>query len=270
MDLNRLIRVVTSPLRAKPNTFIIGAQKGGTSSLHTYLAKHPNVVSAHEKELHFFSGGLKPNIDNYKKGKLWYRSNYPLVTSNNKSVVLDSTPFYSFHPLAAARIKRFDSNAKFIFLLRDPVERAISHYYHTVRHGFEKKSILDALTSEESRLQAALLEENFKELSYRVHSYKTRGLYLDQIKRYLKFFPKEQLLILNSEDFFKDPKATTEKTTQFLDLDFAPLCDIKFESHNVGKNKSDVPEKVRDYLSDYYKEPNKALFEYLGRSFNWQ
>src|SRR2546423_13513556 len=126
-----LFRRLTHKIRIIPDFLIIGGQKCGTTSLYYYLIEHPNIAPAVRKQMHFFD-------NRFKKGFGWYKSNFPTIFSKwyktflhkQKFVSGEATPYYLFHPLAASRVHQFLPDVKLIVLLRNPVNRAYSHYNH--------------------------------------------------------------------------------------------------------------------------------------------
>ena len=272
----RIARNITSKYRIKtwsnrilPNFIIIGAQKSGTTSLHLYLSQHPQLIPSYRQKVHFFDGGLDPNVDNFKYGEAWYRSHFPLkrnTGSNQKA--FETSPLYIFNPLAPKRIYQLINNVKLIAILRNPVDRAISHYFHEKRKDRESLPILEALQSEEERLKPVIEKQNYKSSIFRHYSYKSRGLYYDQLKRYLDYFPMSNILVINSEMLFMHPSDTLRRVFRFagVDTEFA-VKDLR--PYNVGGNKSDVNTGVYGYLEDYFRSHNQALYELIGEDFGW-
>ena len=244
----------TAKKRALPDFLIIGAQKGGTSFFLRLLAQHPQI-HAPGPEVHYFDKEF-----NYKKGELWYRSHFPLKSVLSPGdLVGEKTPDYLFFPNAAKRIQMDLPNAKLICLLRNPTERAISNYFMAVRGGRESLPIMEALITEEARYGSS---------GYGHRSYKRRGLYLEQIKRYENYFNKNKLLILSSEEFFANPQKILKQVFKFLGVDETFVCpNLSFR--NVGKNKVPVPSEVYEYLDKYFKPHNRRLYSYLNRDFGW-
>jgi hypothetical protein len=137
-------------------------------------------------------------------------------------LTLDATPYYLAHPLAPQRAAQLLPNAKLAAVLRNPVSRAFSHYNHEVRFGYETLSFAEAiekeperLTGDEERLRA---DPEFYSFNHHHYSYTRRGLYLDQLRRWVQHFPRSRLLVLESERFFRDPAATTAAVHEFLGL----------------------------------------------------
>lgn len=269
-ELNWISRRLTASQRALPNCYIVGAQKAGTSSLYHYLIQHPQVAKSLKKEIHYFDGGTNQLSDDFKRGDNWYKAHFALKKYNNtKRIHIDATPLYLFNPLVAQRIHQCTPNAKIIILLRDPVERAISHYYHVKRHGFESLSFEEALNKEQQRLAPCYVNSNFKDPAFRLYSYQARGMYLQQIKSYYQHFNQSQILILNSDDLFSQAKIIIQKVLEFLNID--PRYQIPdLKSQNIGPNKQQVQPETRLYLQKHFHQENKNLFHYLEKTFNWE
>jgi len=130
-----------------PDFIIIGVQRGGTTSLYKYMTKHPKIIPALKKEIHFFD-------NKFGKGLSWYESQFMqnpffcLLKRKRKSedtITGEASPYYIYHPHVPKRISKILPNVKLIAILRNPIERAFSHYNHEVRLGAEKLSFEDAL-----------------------------------------------------------------------------------------------------------------------------
>jgi hypothetical protein len=267
--INMQYRLMTCGKRSKPDFLIIGAMKSGTTSLFSYLSQHPQIIPSNVKEVHFFDGGRDGGSDEYQRGPSFYRAHFPLARElADGKQTFEATPSYIFHPLAPERIHETLPNVKMIVLLRDPTQRAISHFFHQKRRGIETLPIMEAFQQEETRLRPILESNDYFNLVLREFSYKLRGHYADQFERYFKFFRREQLMILSSEDFFANTQNCLNQIFAFLNLktnvkinDMAP----KF----VAKNKEVVSPDVVDYLNNYFEPKNKILYRLLDTDFNW-
>ncbi|HUA13971.1 MAG TPA: sulfotransferase domain-containing protein [Verrucomicrobiae bacterium] len=257
----RLLRTHTLPA-----CLIIGAQKAGTTSLASYLFAHPSVVSPSFKEVHFFDL-------NYAKGPEWYGSQFPIggrrrvanQLQGRTGFALDATPYYLLHPLAAERARKLVPAAKIIILLRDPVDRAYSHYHHERRLGHEHLPFEEALACESSRTadEAERLqrEPSYESFNYQHFTYLERGIYANQIRRWRKFFPSEQLLILSSEELFEDGARVYRRVLGFLGL---PALDLAaYPAEHVGKYRP-MAARMRDRLDEFYAPHNRVLREELN------
>lgn len=267
---DRLSRMVTSSYRGLPDFIIIGAQKGGTTSLFDYLSQHPCLIPSSVKEVHYFDGGLTPGLDKYARGLKWYRSHFPLQDKLSCSnLTYEASPLYAFHPVVPGRIAKILPDIKLIFLLRDPVERAISHYFHEQRKGREKLPIIDAMLAEEERLQYVEQHSDYNSMGFLHFSYKSRGIYHEQIGRYWNHFSKEQLLVLESEQLFSDPMPTVAKVLDFIGVSRQHLAKWKWNPKNVGNNRTKVDGEVYGYLQNFFAPHNEILFDLIGENYGW-
>ena len=233
---------------ALPNFLIVGAQRCGTSSLYAYLAQHPQVAPAARKEVHYFDL-------NYQKGIDWYRAQFP-----ERSFTGEASPYYLFHPLAAERAAEAVPEAKIIAILRNPVDRAYSHYHHEVRKGREDLSFEEALEAEEERLagerERLIAVPAYRSQTHQSYSYKARGEYADQLEVWLEHFPRERMLILESERLFEDPAAEYPRALEFLEL---PLVEpAEYRQWNAGSYDARVPETPRR-LERYFEPHMRRL-----------
>jgi len=269
-----VFRLSTSHMRVLPDFLIVGVQKCGTSSLYRNLVNHPSVVPAFVKEIYFFNSAKY-----FQKGVHWYKAHFPLLphkylnTRIRKRTFLtgEASPGYIFHPHAPRRISELLPDVKIIVLLRNPVDRAYSHYYHQIRKKRESLSFEDAIKMEEERLRGEfdkiMKDEHYVSSHYTHCSYLLRGIYVDQLKRLYNCFCKEQILILKSEDFFKEPQASFDQVIKFLGLSDWQIKG--FKKANVGHYpKMDIA--MRNRLIDYFAPHNQRLYEYLGINWGWE
>lgn len=246
-----------------PDFMIVGAQKAGTTSLYAYLTQHPQILSAKEKEVHFFDL-------NYDRGIEWYASQFPIARQHG-SITGEATPYYLFHPCVPKRIYNLFPKIKLIVLLRDPVSRAISHYYHEVRLGYEMLSLSDAIAQESARLhgetEKLLSDSTYHSINHQHYSYLARGVYIEQLKYWMTLFPKEQFLILKAEDLYTKPKDIVSQVLEFLGLPDYALSN--YEKYNSGKEKTDNNLAIVDQLYEYFHSYNQSLEKFLGIDFDW-
>ena len=269
LSVRRQYRRATWRYRALPDFIIIGAQKSGTSSIYYYLSQHPQLLPSFNKEVHFFDGGLDSSVDNFEKGKPWYCAHFPLnknISADQKT--FEASPLYIFNPLAPKRIFDLIPQVKIIALLRNPTERAISHYFHEKRFHREPLSIYEAFEKEEQRLGPVIKEKDYKSDIYMHQSYKSRGLYKDQLERYLKYFSMDQILVMSSEMFFTHPDHSLKRMFEFVGVD----TDYKVKDltpMNVARNRRDVAPEVYEYLNNFFLPHNQALYELVGEDYGW-
>jgi len=188
-------RTIDSKPITAPQFIILGVQKGGTNSLYHYLCQHPQIVAATKKEIHFFSL-------NYAQGLDWYKSQFSPEADGKYLLTGEGSPYYLFHPLVPQRLYESFPETRLIVLLRNPVDRAISHYYWQVKLGYESLSLEDAIHTEPQRLAGELekISENptYYSFHHQHYSYLSRGMYAEQLQRWMKLFPLKQFLIIRS------------------------------------------------------------------------
>jgi Sulfotransferase domain len=264
---------ITSGTRVLPDFVIIGAQKSGTSSLYEYICAHPAVVRAATKEVHFFD-------THYGHGERWYRSHFPTDRRlervarrlGTRAVTGEASPYYLFHPAVPRRLHRMLPDARLIAVLREPVERAVSHHNHRVDAGVEPLCFADAIAAEEGRLAGAdeLLaggDPHAAHFSHQHHSYLSRGRYAEQLERWLALFDREQLLVLDAAELFRDPAAVTRRAHGFLGL---PPHDLEAYAVAGGRDHDDIDGPLRARLEDHFAPHNARLRELLGHDFGWK
>ena len=255
-----------------PDFIILGAQKAGTTSLHAYLREHPDVLPCAWKEVHFFDGR------NYRRGEAWYRRQFLNADDlralpkfrGRRLIGGEATPYYLFQPQVPERIAKHVPKAKLIALLRNPIARAYSQYQHNVRRDKEPLSFADALKREDELLplehERKKADPAYRSEAHHRFSYKLRGCYAEQIERYYRFFPREQLLIVKSEDLFERPQETYASILDFLDLPPFVLESVK--ARNAGDYSARrIPEE--DSLRRYFEPHNQRLYDLIGRDMGW-
>jgi len=237
-------------------------QKAGTSSLFYSLNQHPQLKLSIKKEIHFFDL-------NYQKGLFWYKRHFPLIYQRYLSG--EASPYYFFHPLTAKRIYDLNPKIKLILLLRNPVDRAYSHYNMEKEKGKEiVASFEEAISLENERIgqeaSAFHKDPDYTSFAYQTFSYIARGYYFKQLNNWLKYFSLNQFLILKSEDFFENPHRELMKVYHFLEI--REIIPQSIEPYNQGKYPLMKPE-LRVRCQQYYYEDTKLLEDLLGIQFHW-
>jgi hypothetical protein len=247
--------------RALPDAVILGAQKSGTSSLHYYLTQHPGVIAPLRKEVHYFDL-------NYGRGEAWYRANFG--RTGQPGLNLESSPYYLFHPAVPQRLRALVPDAKLIVLLRDPVRRAYSSYWHERDKGRETLDFEAAIAAEPGRIDAAhtRLADGTLERSHehQHHSYLARGRYAEQLERWFAHFPREQFLILRFEDLVKNPLDVLNLTLAFLGLPAAGS--VELEARNTRRYPP-MANATAAGLRAYFEPANRRLEALLNRPMDW-
>jgi hypothetical protein len=165
-------------------------------------------------------------------------------------------------------------HVKLIVLLRNPVDRAYSQYYHARDHGFATLSFEEAIEREEERAareRAMILQdEYYYSIEYMERGYLSRGMYVDQLQAWMKLFPREQFLILKSEEFYTDPATTVKQVLDFLNVPAAEL-QLSKETYKPYNNYTyaRMNPALRKHLIAYFEPHNARLYDYLGVNFGW-
>jgi hypothetical protein len=267
---------LTAPARMLPSFLVCGGQRCGTTSMYRALAQHPAVLKpVLHKGVHYFDVA-------YRRGTRWYRGHFPLRrTAARVSARLggapvqafESSPYYLYHPLAAARIAADLPGVKLIVLVRDPVERAYSHHAHELARGFEDEPDFGrALALEPARLRGQterLAREPYGySFAHQHHAYRARGEYIRYLQRISAVIDRDRILVVDSEDFFAHPEPVYDTVLDFLDLPHLgyPL----FERHNARPRSAPMDPLVRKELSGHYTRFDERLAEWLGRELAWR
>lgn len=262
--VTRVVRRATSPLRALPDFLIIGAQRAGSSSLFAYVCAHPSVAEPTHKEIHFFD-------NNWLRGLDWYRRYFPLRARMGGRITGEASPYYLFHPAVPGRVAETLPDVRLIAVLRDPVERAYSAYQLARRQGHETLEFEEALAREDERLageeERMLADPSYQSAAHRRLSYRTRGLYAAQLERWYERFPREQLLVVRSEDLFAEPEATLQTVFAFVGLERWSAAEYPALNQRPYSGMSN---EVRASLAAAYADPNRKLEALLGRELAWQ
>ncbi len=248
--------------RTVPNFFVVGAQRGGTTSLFIYLLAHELVHGPRRaKGVHYFD-------TNYHRSLDWYVSNFPLKSKMDAQerahgavpAVGEGAPYYLFSPVIPARIHAVNPNALIIATLREPLDRAISHHNHETQRGYETLGLEEAFDAEESRLAGEVeklkADSQYISAPHIHHSYLSRGLYAEQLARYIALFGRDNVLVLDNAALSADPEVTVRRATDFLCL--PPLTGVDYPRYNK-RQYDPVDEGVRKRWGGVFEESNAEL-----------
>ncbi len=258
----RLLGRRVSAAGGLPDFLIIGAQKSGTSSLHRYLIGHPGILQPKRKEVHFFDF-------QYHHGLSWYQQRFA-ASSPPHSLTFEASPYYIFHPHAARRIRQAIPHARLIVLLRNPVDRAYSHYRHEVKLKYESLPFEEALEREQERtggeIERILQDDGYRSISHQHFSYLARGRYAEQLAHWFNYFDREQFLIMRSDDFFANTGREFRRITDFVGL--PPWEPAEFVKYGAVSHERMDP-ATRRRLLNYFAPHNWALGELLNTQLAW-
>lgn len=272
------------------NLFIIGAQKCGTSTLFDNLVKHKNIYGGEIKEKNFFShDGL------YKKGVDVYHNMYPnlsiLKKTPKNSYFLDASPSYLSQKDAAHKIFKYNPKAKFIVMMRNPVDRAFSawnmyrqinllsedskriFFEDFVKHSSDERESkfiqlinLEKFPSFEEMVQDELLD--FDNDSSKFPGILSRGIYFDQIECYFKFFHPSQFFFIFTEDFKVNKAQILNDLLRFLNLEQGLPTEKLKDAHVRGYSQK-LAQDTREQLIPFFEPYNQKLFTLIDKQINW-
>jgi hypothetical protein len=234
------------------NLHIIGVQKAGTTALASFLSQHPAIYVVDGKEAHVFD---HPHYAKQANKTVFAHKKYQskLSSYQKQSIVCDATPITVFRQDYLQACYQYNPEAKFILILRDPVERAISHYHMSRNQKLESRSMLSAFLLEPFRLWNINKSGSWEfNSSFRTQSYLSRGCYSKQLTSLFRLIPKQQVLVLEQQDLSLQHKATMLKIFTFLDIHRHPIEPAKiFATEKPSSHWSDI--LARMYARLYYK-----------------
>ena len=258
--------------RVLPQVILAGVQRSGTTALFEALYRLPNVERPRRgKGSHYFSY-------NYYRGWEWFQSQFPTeawakrieAKAGGPLFCFDACPYYLFHPFAVERMSLTLPDIKVMVMLRDPVRRAESHFHHSVSHGHEDLSFVDALDAEEERLAGEIdrmqQDWSYWSHSHEHHSYFSKGLYVEQLERLFANYDRDQVMVIQSEEFYRNSNVVLAQATNWLGL---PTVTVDQRDDRNGHAYEKMDQEMRQHLIELYREPNEQLFELLGQRYDW-
>lgn len=272
----RATGVVTAGFRPPPDFMIIGTKRGGTTSLWQSLLNHPQVMPMVpaaknlKSPAYFFA--------EYGRGTRWYLGHFPTrrarrhhASRHGNSVVGEASPGYLWDPRVPQRAAAVAPRAKIVILLRDPVNRAFSHWQERTKQGIESLSFDEALAAEQGRLAGELArmatDPTYYSRAHDWYSYRSRGVYVDQVARWEAVYPRDQLLVCRSEDFYADGAEVLGQVTRFLGLD--PVQARLVRRNTSLDHRSRLTAATERTLRSYFGPYNAQLARLLQRDFHW-
>ena len=270
----REVTCSTGAIRCRPDFVIIGAQKSGSSSLFFYLQQHPDVMLPMNvtKEVHFFDR-------HYDRGMAWYRGHFPIEVSRGIASRLrgrrvltgEATPEYLVHPRVPERIAKELPDTRFIAVLRNPIDRAWSHYQMQVKRTAETRDFDDAirLELEEGQLDlGAMSDAELAQWSGGLSkAYLTRGIYFDQIERWRSTIGEQRLMIVVAEDLFHHTARVHREICEFLGLSIDVPEDLN--NLNRGGYRDEMSLPTRQRLAEFFQPHNEKLSSLLSQQLDW-
>jgi hypothetical protein len=272
----RAYGMASADLRPLPDFLLVGAKRGGTTSMWRYLAEHDGMLTLFPRPENI--KGTYYFDENFARGDRWYRSHFPTVGKRHlaqrrvgHSVVTgESTPYYLYHPLAPDRAHALVPDAVIVVVLRDPVERAFSHYKERRSNGSENLSFAEAIDLEPARLageeERILADDGYVSFSHRHASYLDQGRYAPMLERWFNAYGRDRVIVEISEEMYADPQSSVDRVTDRLGLPRRALRHP--EQYNAEPDTSFDPE-IRARLQVQLAPDIAAAEDVLGRKLPW-
>jgi hypothetical protein len=259
--------IATVGLRPPPDFLVIGTKRGGTTSLGRYLFAHPRVASLFPARA--TPKGVRYLDEHPDRSASWYRSHFATVVVRGPAVhprklAGEATANYLFHPDGATRAADAAPDARILVLVRDPVDRAWSHWRERTRRGLETLGFEEALDAEEERLHAATASGGTGAANV---AYRGQGRYADLLPPWFERYGRDLVLVLVSEEFYADPGACYAQVLAFLGL---PPHDLGgYPAYNYRPPTEVMRAETRAELDAFYAPENRRLEALLGRPLPW-
>ena len=239
--------------------FIVpGAQKSGTTALHYFLKKHPQIALPDRQEMHFFDdeGIFSQQPVDYEQLHRHFRKRPVRLPPVRLGLAGEVTPSYLYWRPAMERIRDYNLQIKLIILLRNPIDRAFAHWSMQRFKDRESLDFLDALKEEPRRIAQPLSIES------RRFAYVDRGFYSSQLERVFKFFPREQVKLVRFEDFRDRKQKTLDSIFDFLGV--KRLSAVRDKERNVVPYERAMTAEERKYLLEVFLTEIAKLEQMLG------
>lgn len=277
-DVVRAFGIATSRSRPLPDFLIIGAHRAGTTSLHSALFQHPCIVPNFPRLQRI--KGVRFFDEHFFRGTDWYRSHFATSASRRmleylrRAPVLagEASPYYLFHPLAADRAFTVVPEAKLIVLLRNPLDRAYSHWRRERREGREPlERFEDAIAAEDHRLagevERIVADDHYYSYAHENFSYLTQGCYADGLQRWLARYPRQRVCIQTTERLREDFQGVYQTILEFLGL---PRFAVRPSARlNADEGAAPLSQRTRRELAARIAPDNVRLERLLGIHFGW-
>ena len=242
----------------KPNLFIVGAPKCGTTSLYRCLNRHPEIFTLNWREPHYFANDLLKESDVFHNDKKYYQirseEDYLKLTDDvsSEKIVCEKSPYYLYSELAASNIAEFNPDAKIIIMLREPSELLFSYHAQLVSNGEENLKFVEALEKENERKNGKSVPFSVRVPSYLYYREIIR--FGKQISRYLRSFCANQIKVLFLSDMVENPSKEYKDILNFINVEEEKL-EKGFEKTN-GRTFAKSPrlQQILNYPDSYLKD----------------
>ena len=274
-QIYRIYCNVLAPFHILPDFLILAPGACGTTSmLELYLRSNKEILPSKVNEITYFD-------QKHNKPVNWYKMFFPTILTKKirqilgkKTLTGEATGGYILNPNAPIRIKKIMPKVKLVVMIRNPVDRTLSHYKRRVRITKEKQLLEDLIEHELKHFDEEFEEyiNNEKSISrYPLISYLTSSKYSQHIEHWLKIFPKEQFLFINANEYFKNPLKEYNKILKFLGLPphYPKISGQRGISPKGIYNETAIKPQTIEYLKNYFIPHNKRLFELINEEYNW-
>lgn len=265
----------TAHFRPGPDLLVIGTKRGGTTFLWSTLQEHPQVMpmvprAKHLKSCHYFYW-------HFGRGRSWYLGHFPTqwarrrhAARHGRALSFEASPMYLFDPRVADRVAASLPRVRVVILLRDPVRRAFSHYQERCQAGVETLSFPEALKVEDRRLAGEESRMNgdpgYYSRAWDWYSYRCRGEYADQVQRWFDALGRHRVLVVRSEDLYRDPGRTLGRIQRFAGLS---TVDLPGRKRNGSSNAEHIDAISEAVLRTHYASHNRRLAALLDTEVWW-
>jgi len=273
--------MATADLRPLPDLVVIGVKRGGTTSLFRDLERHPAmcplVPSARRLPMRENMKGIHYFDSDMERSMRWYRSHF--ATSPTRAVrrrragasfTVEASPYYFFHPLATERVAAALPTTTFVVMLRDPVERTVSHWSEQTRNGVETLSLRDALDAETARLgdDRARLADRTLGASHadEQQSYAAQSEYAASYERWERAVGADRLIAVFSEDYYSDAQPVVRVVTDAIGVGAPPSAGVH---RNAAPRAGSIDAALDAELTQRFRPDVERLTELLGRTPPW-
>jgi hypothetical protein len=241
---------------ALPTFLLAGAQRCGTTTMYRLLKRHPEIYLTRPKELHFFDMKWELGLD-------WYEAQFKPRPRHKQ--LGEATPIYMYDGPARERMIETLPDVQLLIMLRNPIDRAYSHYLHMRARGHEKLDTFEAATAKESKR----LSRDTRAVRRR-YSYVDRGHFIVQLEALEAAYGRDRMHVMLLEDLKTDRTATLEAAFRFLDLDPEPASSIeeKWANRQPQAVQSPMQPATRAKLAEHYRVSNQRLGAWLGRDLS--
>ncbi|MEZ5382695.1 MAG: sulfotransferase [Microthrixaceae bacterium] len=270
----RAYGTATAAHRPPPELLIVGAKRGGTTSLWQYLSEHPGLLgqfpTPNSKGTYFLS-------EEWHRGERWWRSHFASRRVRTRAqarlgyapVAGESSPYDLYHPLAPQRAAQVAPDALIVAVLRHPVDRAFSHWKERRRHT-ETLEFADAIDAEAERIageaERIVADPSYVSFPHRHQSYLDQGRYAPMLERWFAAYGRDGVLVETAEAFYADPQALVDSVTDRLGLPRRAVADT---SPRNDAPSDPMSADLRARLTAELAPDIAAVEQLLGRDTGW-